>query len=237
MKIKAVLFDLDGTLLPMEQENFFREYFKLLAAKLYPYGYDDPKKLVKVIWGGVDAVEKSDGSRLNEEVFWNYFNKGFPEKKGDKIGILREFYLNEFQTLKNVCGYNPDSDKTVKKIKQKGLRAVIATKPIFPDEANISRINWAGLDTNDFEYYTSYDKSRFCKPDVRYYKEIAEKLGVLPQECLMVGNDVSEDMTAEKIGMKVFLHTDCLINSENKDIFCYKSGGFAELLDYIDTLI
>lgn len=237
MKIKAVLFDLDGTLLPMEQESFFREYFKLLATKLYPYGYDDPKKLVKVIWGGVNAVEKNNGSRPNEEVFWDYFNNGFPEKTGDKIGVLHEFYLNEFQVLKDVCGYNPDSNKTVKAIKQRGLRAVVATKPIFPDEANLSRIKWAGLDVDDFEYYTSYDKSCFCKPDIRYYKEIAEKLGLLPEECLMVGNDVSEDMTADKIGMKVFLFTDCLINSENKDISCYKSGGFADLLEYIDELI
>ena len=237
MKIKAVLFDLDGTLLPMDQERFFREYFKLLAIKLYPYGYDDPKKLVKVIWGGVNEVEKNDGSKLNEEVFWDFFNKGFPEKDADKISVLREFYLNEFQELKAVCGYNPNADRTVKAIKGKGIVTVVATKPIFPDEANISRMKWAGLDGDDFEFYTSYDKCRFCKPDVRYYSEIAEKLGVLPEECLMVGNDVSEDMTAEKIGMKVFLLTDCLINSENKDISCYKSGGFADLLEYIDELI
>ncbi|MBR5322089.1 MAG: HAD family hydrolase [Clostridia bacterium] len=237
MKIKAVLFDLDGTLLPMEQEQFFREYFKLLATKLYPYGYDDPKKLVKVIWAGVTAVEQSDGSRVNEEVFWDCFNKGFPEKTDDKIGVLREFYLNEFQQLKDVCGYNPEADKAVKEIKKKGLVTVVATKPIFPDEANLSRMAWAGVNADDFEYYTSYDKCCFCKPDVRYYKEIAEKLGVLPEECLMVGNDVSDDMTAEKIGMKVFLLTDCLINSENKNISCYKSGSFADLLDYVDILI
>lgn len=237
MKIKAILFDLDGTLLPMDQERFFREYFKLLAKKLYPYGYDDPKRLVKVVWGGVNAVERSDGSKLNEEVFWDFFNKGFPDKETAQIEIMREFYLNEFQTLKAVCGYSPDADKTVKALKAKGLLTVVATKPIFPDEANLIRMNWAGLDAKDFEFYTSYDKCYFCKPDVRYYNEIAEKLGVLPEECLMVGNDVSEDMTAEKIGMKVFLLTDCLINSENKDISCYKSGGYAELVEYIDELI
>ncbi len=237
MKIKAVLFDLDGTLLPMDQEKFFKEYFKLLATKLYPYGYDDPKKLVKVIWGGVNAVEMNDGSRLNENVFWDFFNKGFPASDIDQKGVLREFYLNEFQALKTVCGFDSEADKAVKAIAKKGLRMVVATKPIFPDEANISRIEWAGLDVNDFEYYTSYDKCTFCKPDVGYYKEIADRLNVLPEECLMVGNDVSEDMTAEKSGMKVFLLINCLINSENKDISCYNSGSFAELLEYIDTLI
>ena len=79
MKIRAVLFDLDGTLLPMDLRVFFRNYFKLLAEKLAPYGYDDPKKLVKVIWGGVDEVVKNDGSRINEDVFWEFFNKGYPQ--------------------------------------------------------------------------------------------------------------------------------------------------------------
>ena len=66
---------------------------------------------------------------------------------------------------------------------------------------------------------------------------ILEKHGLQPEECLMVGNDVSEDMSAELCGMKVFLLTDCLINSDNKDLSCYKQGTFDDLLDYIKTLI
>ena len=62
------------------------------------------------------------------------------------------------------------------------------------------------------------------------------KLKVYPEECLMVGNDVSEDMIAETLGMKVFLLTDCLINKENKDISLYPHGGFEELLAFIETL-
>ena len=38
--IKTVLFDLDGTLLPMDQDNFVKAYFKNLAIKLAPHGYD-----------------------------------------------------------------------------------------------------------------------------------------------------------------------------------------------------
>ena len=34
----------------------------------------------------------------------------------------------------------------------------------------------------------------------------------------MVGNDVKEDMVARKLGMDVFLITDCLINPNNEDI-------------------
>lgn len=237
MKIKAVLFDLDGTLLPMDQDEFFRVYFKLLAKKLYPYGYTDPKQLVKVVWGGVDAVCKNDGSALNEEVFWNFFCRYFGGDSYKHVPILDEFYRNEFETLKDVCGFTPDAADTVKRLKKMGLRTVVATKPIFPARAIESRMRWAGLEVGDFEYYTDYGQCRFCKPDPGYYKEIADRLGLSPEECLMVGNDVSEDMTAEDAGMKVFLLTDCLINSENKDISAYKHGGFAELAEYIDTLV
>ena len=38
MRIKAVLFDLDGTLLPMDQDHFVKTYFQLLAQKLAPFG-------------------------------------------------------------------------------------------------------------------------------------------------------------------------------------------------------
>ena len=46
--LKAVLFDLDGTLLPMDQDAFVEGYFGLLARKMIPYGYE-PEKLVKAI--------------------------------------------------------------------------------------------------------------------------------------------------------------------------------------------
>ena len=49
MYLTTVLFDLDGTLLPMDQEAFTTGYFKLLAKKLAPHGYE-PKSLVDAIW-------------------------------------------------------------------------------------------------------------------------------------------------------------------------------------------
>lgn len=57
MKLTTVLFDLDGTLLPMDNDEFTRGYFKLLAAKLAPHGYE-PKQLVDAIWAGTAAMVK-----------------------------------------------------------------------------------------------------------------------------------------------------------------------------------
>lgn len=68
-KITTVLFDLDGTLLPMDQEVFVKAYFGSLAKKLAPHGYD-PQTLIAGIWEGIAAMVKNDGSKTAEEAFW-----------------------------------------------------------------------------------------------------------------------------------------------------------------------
>ena len=52
----------------------------------------------------------------------------------------------------------------------------------------------------------------------------------------MVGNDADEDTVPEELGMQVFLLTDCIINSENRDTDPYPQGSFPELLSYIRSL-
>ena len=234
MKIKAVLFDLDGTLLPMDQDAFVKKYLDLLAQKFAPYGYE-PKKLVDAIWAGTSAMVKNDGKRNNEEVFWKVFSEMYETKGKDDIDLFDEFYRNEFAGAKEVCSLNPQAVETVLKLKEKGFRIVLATNPLFPSIATQNRIRWAGLKPEDFEFYTTYETSRYCKPNPKYYVDIMQQINVKPEECLMVGNDVTEDMVAQEIGMKVFLLTDCLINREQKDISVYPHGSFASLLDYIDA--
>ena len=92
---------------------------------------------------------------------------------------------------------------------------------------------WAGLTPTDFELYTTYENIGFCKPNPSYYLEITSRLNVAPEECLMVGNDVTEDMAAKSAGMEVFLLTDCLINREGKDIAQYWLGDFDRLLGFL----
>ena len=74
MKLTTVLFDLDGTLLPMDNDAFTKSYFKLLAAKLAPYGYES-KPLVDAVWAGTAAMVKNDGKSSNEEKFWQKFSE------------------------------------------------------------------------------------------------------------------------------------------------------------------
>ena len=95
MKIKAVLFDLDGTLLPMDQDIFVKAYFKGLATKLAPLGYD-PQLLIKGIYAGTQAMVENNGDATNEEVFWKVFCSicGADCRKDEPV--FADFYEKEF---------------------------------------------------------------------------------------------------------------------------------------------
>lgn len=234
--IKNILFDLDGTLLPMDQDKFAKGYFGRLVKKLTPLGYD-PQKTIDGIWAGTAAMVKNNGEITNEEAFWRKFTELFGKKALDDKPVFDEFYRVEFGEVKDDCGFNPAAATAVRALKERGFRLVLATNPIFPSLATESRIKWAGLDKSDFELYTSYEESHYCKPNPKYYEEVLKKLSLDPSECLMVGNDAEEDTAAEKLGIKVFLLTDCLINKKGRDISAYPNGGFDALLKYIEELI
>lgn len=233
--ITTFFFDLDGTLLPMDQEVFVKCYLGRLAKKMAPHGYD-PEKLVKAIWTGTAAMVKNDGKATNEAVFWNVFDKIFDRDTRADEPLFLDFYRNEFQEVRHDCGFDERAGQAIREIKGMGFRTVLATNPLFPPVATLSRVQWAGLDPADFELITTYDNSSFCKPNPDYYREILGKRNLEPEECVMVGNDVSEDMAAEALGMGVFLLTDCMINKEGRDISRYPHGSFPELLNYVRSL-
>lgn len=235
MKITTVLFDLDGTLLPMDQDEFVKSYFKLLAKKVAPLGYD-PASLIDNIWAGTAAMVKNDGSRKNEEAFWAQFAKFYGDKVYDDIPVFDKFYSEEFNLAKDVCGFAPNAKKIVDDLRERGFEVVLATNPIFPPVATLSRISWAGLSAESFSLITNYSNSSYCKPNPKYYQEILSKIDKAPEECLMVGNDVEEDMVAQSLGMKVFLLTDCIINKKDRDISSYPHGNFDDLAEYLQTI-
>ncbi len=232
MAIRTVLFDLDGTLLPMDQDTFIKAYFGGLAKKLAPYGYD-PKMLIDAIWQGSAAMVKNDGSQMNEDAFWGAFADIFGKNVRDDEPIFNEYYVESFDGVKAVCGYDPRAAATVRELKALGYRVVLATNPLFPRIATEKRIRWTGLEPTDFELVTTYENSRHCKPNTDYYKDIMFELGLKAEECIMVGNDVGEDMIAAELGAKTFLLTDCLINKNGEDIEKYPHGSFPELMQYI----
>lgn len=235
MKIQTILFDLDGTLLPMNQDTFAKAYVKGLAKTAAKAGYE-PQKFASAVMAGTEAMIKNTGEKKNENAFWDTLVNIYGESVMDNYHMFDEFYLTDFQKIKDVCGFEPKANELIKQIKEKGLRIALATNPLFPDVATKSRIRWAGLEPDNFDLYTTYENSKYCKPNLNYYRDILEKLNVCPEECLMVGNDVEEDMIVSQLGMKVYLLTDCMINKTGRDISVYQHGNFDDLISYVERI-
>ena len=236
MKTRVILFDLDGTLLPMDFHVFVKAYFGEIAKRLAQHGYE-PNALIDGIWQGMHAMMKNDGKKRNEEVFWDTFVTVFGEQARADEPHFERFYIEDFDKVQAACGFDPKAATTVAALKEKGFRVALATNPVFPSIATEKRMQWAGFNKDDFELFTTYENSRYCKPNLEYYKDILSQLGVRAEECLMVGNDVSEDMVAAQLGMKVFLMPACLLNKDNKDVSAYPQGDFDDLLTYVESLL
>ncbi len=206
MNINAILFDLDNTLILFDEKQFFKTYSK----KLY-YSFMDllpPEKFMQKLLSSTKAMTENDGKCTNAEFFINDFANGLSVEKSDLWQRFEKFYMNEFDQFELLMTPLKNTDVLFQKIQENGLKIVIASNPMFPENLQRKRLRWAGLDGFSFDLITHVNNSTFCKPNLNYYLEICEKINSVPEKCLMVGNDRLNDMIASKTGMKTYLTTD-----------------------------
>ena len=232
--LDAILFDLDGTLLPMDYEEFTRGYLGLLSKAMEPYGYKQ-ELLLGAMWKGVGAMVRNDGKITNKEIFWDIFFGMLGENSYDDIPRFDEFYTKEFHKAKIFTQPNGRAKELIEAARTKAKRIVLATNPFFPRVAVEARLLWCGLSADDFDYITEYENSSFCKPNTKYYTEICQKLGLKESDCLMIGNNMQEDIVpAKNLGMSTYLITDCLI--DNGEYTETEKGTFDECIDFVKAI-
>ncbi len=234
--IETIIFDLDGTLLPMNEERFQKAYFSLLYKKAESLGYDGDD-MVKAVLSSTAAVLKNDGKETNESVFWKSFCEIYGSKAYNDKPLFEEFYGNEFNLARSSCGYDERASMTVDELRRRGYTLILATNPVFPRSAILARLKWAGVDASAFKRITTYENSSWCKPKIGYYEEILEKENLDGKKCMMIGNDAEEDMIATTIVSKGFLLTDYLINRKNIDITRMPHGGYPALWRFLDDTL
>jgi FMN phosphatase YigB (HAD superfamily) len=235
MNYKAILFDMDGTLVPMDNDVFTKGYFKELAKKLSPLGLT-PDALIAAVRTGTKAMVKNDGTQPNVEVFWDTFAKVTGKDVSEFRAQSDAFYVHEFMAAKAYTQENPLAKEAVRLAHLAAEKVVCASNPLFPLTGQQSRMSWVGLVPEDFDLITSYESDSFCKPNPKYFLSICERLGVSPAECLLIGNDEEEDMhTASSVGMDCYLVTDCVIRREQCP-WNGRSGTFAEMVEFLRTL-
>jgi FMN phosphatase YigB (HAD superfamily) len=211
--IKTILFDLDGTLVHYDYDTFVHAYLGAVARKVAHLV--EPKRFVKQLLAATEAMIASlDHTRTNMEVFWEYFPNGLDVSMEVLTPILEEFYLQDFPRIQEVLQVAPvpAARGLVERLLTNGYEVVIATNPVFPAIAIEERMRWGGIDGLDYHLVTTYETSRFCKPNVEYYAEILESMGRMPEQCIMIGNNTCEDLVAGDLGIKTYLVEDCLLD-------------------------
>ncbi|MBR6669097.1 MAG: HAD family hydrolase [Clostridia bacterium] len=235
MRYQAILFDLDGTLLPMELEPFAKIYFGALAKVLAPFGLT-PETMFKPFWAATKAMMVNTTGKLNSDVFWETFSALTGVQREAVEPICDAFYNEGFQTARAATRENPLAREAIRIAREKADKVVLATNPLFPMAGQKTRLSWLGLAPEDFDLVTCYTSDRHCKPNPAYFHDICQRLDLDPAKCLMIGNDDREDMhCAIAAGMDAYLVTDCrLPDPENP--WQGAQGTFAEMVELLKSL-
>jgi HAD superfamily hydrolase (TIGR01549 family) len=201
-QLKAILFDLDGTLIDVDLSQFIPGYLKLLAncvAHLIT-----PKKMVPAMLKAFEFVNKNYGKITNEEAFIEAFFPVEGYQREDIQPLFDKFYRENFKELQKFTKKKPEARKVVQTAFNNGYKVVIATTPVLPLTAIEQRLDWAGIGDFPYDLITSIENSRATKPDLLYYQLIFKYLKLSATECIMVG-DEDKDMVCANLGSKTFL--------------------------------
>ncbi len=204
--LKAILFDLDDTLLGNNMDNFLPGYFSLLGEHASRYL---PREafLNELLTCTEAMVQNVDPALSNRDVFWQLFEQRTGLDTAELELFFDQFYRNQFHQLEGTTEKRPFAAKLVRYCQDAGLDVVIATNPLFPCVAIEARLAWAGLpvDAHHFALVTAYENMHAAKPQPAYYAEILEKISCAPEEVLMVGNDWEADiLPAHSLGIQTF---------------------------------
>jgi len=233
--IDTILFDLDGTLLFLDEDKFTEVYFSGLKQAFYTETGND-SSIIDAILAGTWSMIDNDGSMSNEERFWQTFATFGLGSRETVEPIFERYYRENFDSVKISSRPNPGAVAALRNVIAKGYRLVLATNPLFPQIATSKRIGWLGLEPKVFQHVTTYENSRQAKPNLAYYETLLSDLALDPTRCLMIGNDVDEDMIIEKLGVRTYLVTDCLINRSGKSLSLFNHGDFEALAKYLEQL-
>jgi FMN phosphatase YigB (HAD superfamily) len=234
-RLRAVLFDLDDTLLYDDMEHtFLPHYFAALTDYMRPLCA--PEELMKALYAGTQAAIASQdpAGPTNEDTYAAVFATRLDRPWDEIRGYLMGFYETRYPALRAHTRSHPDARRAIETCLDSKYTVVIATNAIFPATAIQQRLSWAKIADLPYTLVTTYENMHTAKPSPAYYREIAGRIDVAPEQCLMVGNDVMRDIIpAQRTGMRTFL-ADTWMTNPDPEVRADGRGSLAEFIDWIE---
>jgi FMN phosphatase YigB (HAD superfamily) len=233
--IKAIFFDLDGTLLQADMGAFIPAYIEGLSHHFADVALH--RTFVLAVREAIGTLfTGEDGARTNEELFLatlkrrldiapELFDKRLSRYCADGLARLQEFIrpLPLAPTILDLC-------------RKRGLAVILATNPVFPRALVDARLAWGGLEDFPFDFIASFENTRYCKPDVRFFTDLLERFDLAPEDVLMVGNDTEHDLAAREIGIVTFLVDTWLADRLDGAFETDFRGGHPDLLRLLEKM-
>ena len=207
MTIKAVLLDLDNTMILFDETQFYLSYMERVVPFFADLVPDDQfrDRLLR----GIRGLIKNNGEVSNRELFLNLFCDGDSASVRQAVwDRFMRFYEEEYEKVPVEAVASKSLDRVLDQLKTWGIELVVATNPLFPEIAQEKRMAWIDLDQERFRLITHLENMAYVKPRGEYYRQISDMIGRRPEECIMVGNDTVNDMVAGSVGMATYLTTE-----------------------------
>lgn len=230
--LRAVLFDLDGTLLQVEMQQFIPLYLQDLSSYFAPE--IDQVRLQQTMRAAIAALlQPRQGNATNRELFLLALERHLQLPPQQFEHQWQRWFDDRGELLKELTAPHPLTRALVQMVQQCGCKLVIATNPVFPRSLIDARLRWAGLDNCQFDLVTSYENSCHCKPNRGYFTDILQQLQLPAAEVLMVGNDNHHDTAATKAGIPTFLVDTWLIDRSPDSYPADFRGDHQQLLQFL----
>ena len=150
--LRAVLFDLDNTLIHFDEREFFEAYIPRIStvfSDMMPL-----ETLITKLLLSTQMLVNNNGQMSNAEYFMSSFSQGYEGYKEEIWKRFIKFYETEFDRFQALVSVTPGVREVFVKLKKTGVKLVIASNPIWPQIVQMKRLSWAGLGDWNFELVT-----------------------------------------------------------------------------------
>ncbi|MBX3064278.1 MAG: HAD-IA family hydrolase [Anaerolineae bacterium] len=235
--IKAVLLDMDDTLLLTDTDLYVRRYMGLLsqeAAQQFPDLKLTAQQIALAVRDSVrGSVANFDPTRSNLDIQGEIFHELTGIDAQTWYRFVDNFHQESHESLREIVRPIPNARPLIERLRQMGLAVVIATNPIFTRSAIYRRLAWAGVDDLDFAFVSSSENVHFTKPNAQFYEEILARVGVEADEAIMVGDGIGNDIIpARQVGMNTFW-IDLGLPTDGTTVPSDAAGSLADFEAYV----